>query len=139
MEARPTTTVTCQLDLQLVVPGESTVPLAVVLRYTAADPYAVHAEFRTGVDESVDWVFARDLLAAGIARPAGEGDVRVWPSAGSAGEGVVFVALASPDGQALLQAPAAALTDFLHRTHALVPEGMEALDLDATLDALLGR
>ncbi|RJK92942.1 SsgA family sporulation/cell division regulator [Vallicoccus soli] len=136
MTGRPTATVTCQLDLQLVVPGEATVPLPVVLRYRGEDPYAVHAEFRTGVDESVDWVFARDLVAEGVQRPAGEGDVRVWPSAGP-GPATVFLALASPDGQALLQAPAAALRAFLDRTYDVVPSGTEAVDVDAAIGALL--
>ena len=130
-------TVTSQLELKLVVPGESTVPLAVVLRYTGADPYAVHAEFRTGLEESVEWVFARELLAEGVQRSAGEGDVRVWPS-GAPGHEVVYVSLASPDGRALLQAPAPELVAFLRRTYDLVPEGMESVDLDATLHALLG-
>lgn len=138
MDARPTVTVTCQLELQLVVPGESTVPLPVVLRYCAADPYAVHAQFHTGASETVDWVFARELLAAGCQRAAGDGDVRIWPSP-AAETGVVFIALTSPDGQALLRAPAVEITAFLERTWSLVPEGFETVDVDAALEALLNR
>lgn len=140
MDIRPSATVTCELELQLVVPGDSTVPLSVLLAYSADDPYALTAEFRTGGDESVRWVFARDLLATGVHCPAGEGDVRVWPSF-SAGVDVVYVALASPDGQALLEAPARALQTFLARTYHLVPEGTESshVDLDASLARLLHR
>jgi sporulation and cell division protein SsgA len=130
--------VTCHLDVQLVVPGESTVPLGVVLRYSAGDPYAVNAEFRTGAEESVDWVFARDLLSTGVHRATGEGDVRVWPSPSATGR-EVFIALTSPDGQALLKAPAAELMSFLARTYALVPAGSERVDIDATLEALLNH
>lgn len=135
---RPVTMITSELELQLVVPGDSTVPLAVRLHYRADDPYAVTAEFRTGVDEYVRWVFARDLLTTGMHAPAGEGDVRVWPSR-TGGLDVVYLALASPDGQALLEAPAAALGTFLDRSFALVPEGAESthIDVDASLTRLL--
>lgn len=138
MESRPITTVSSEIELQLVVPGESTVPLPVRLRYRADDPYALHAEFRTGSTETVEWVFARDLLATGVHRPAGQGDIRVWPSAGSGGR-TVYVSLTSPDGQALLEAPGQALVAFLQRTYDVVPAGEETrhLDLDSELDALL--
>ena len=43
----------------------SATPLAAELCYDKKDPYAVAACFRTGVTE-VRWVFARDLLAAGL-------------------------------------------------------------------------
>lgn len=138
MNGRPAATVTHDLELQLVVPGDATVPLAVRLSYAAQDPYAVTAEFRTGVEETVRWVFARDLLTTGLHCPAGEGDVRVWPSF-NAGVDVVYVALASPDGQALLEAPAGAIEAFLDKTYALVPVGMEGsfVDVDASLARLL--
>lgn len=135
MSGRPST-VTCELQLRLVLPGQSSVPLAVVLHYSAGDPYAVHADFRTSAEESVEWVFARELLAEGVRRPTGEGDVRVWPSTEDEPP-VVYLALTSPDGQALLHAPVEALTGFLHRTYELVPPGLESVDIDATVQALL--
>lgn len=131
-------TVTCQLEVQLQVSGDASVPVPVTLRYEAHDPYAVHATFETGAEEGVSWTFARELLAQGVLRAAGEGDVRVWPSWRS-GLDVVYVALASPDGEALLEAPAAALVSFLRRTYVVVPVGDESahLDLDSTVEALL--
>lgn len=135
---RPTATVECEIQLQLVVPGDRMVPLPVRLRYSADDPYALHAQFLTGAHESVDWVFARELLTEGVHRPAGEGDVRVWPARGEHGD-VVHIALTSPDGQALLVAPTARLQEFLAATYRLVPDGAESvnLDLDHVVDALL--
>jgi hypothetical protein len=129
--------VTCQLDVRLVVPGDAGVPLSVTLRYDPVDPYAVHATFRAP-DGAVEWVFARELLADGLERPVGDGDVRVWP-AWRAGSDVVCIALVSPDGHALLEAPAWALEDFVSRMHAVVPAGGEGrhLDLDAAVAALL--
>jgi hypothetical protein len=108
------------------------------LHYDLADPYAVHATFRTGQGDGVSWVFARELLTLGVHRPAGDGDVRVWPS-WSAGAEVIFIGLTSPDGEALLQAPTRQLVDFLGRTYALCAQGQERehLDVDGAIEALL--
>ena len=132
------TTVTREMTVQLVAPGDGSVSLPVVLHYDVADPYAVHATFRTGQGEGVSWVFARELLTRGVHRASGDGDVRVWPS-WSSGSEVVFVGLTSPDGEALLQATTRDLVDFLARTYALCPEGSEHdhLDLDGAIEALL--
>ena len=137
MDRRSAATVTCELDVRLVVPGEASVPVPVVLHYGSADPYAVQATFRTG-GQGVDWVFARELIAAGVNRPVGQGDVRVWPSSDPDDE-VVYLALSSPDGKALLEAPAGVLRDFVARSALVVPPGEENryLDLDSTLAALL--
>ena len=54
--------------------------------YSGSDPYAVRMAFHVGTDEPVEWIFARDLLAAGIESRQGEGDVQVWPSPMSCAE-----------------------------------------------------
>ena len=131
-------TVTREMTVQLVAPGDANLPMPVVLHYDVCDPYAVHATFRTGQGDGVSWVFARELLTLGVHRAAGDGDVRVWPS-WSAGREVVFLGLTSPDGEALLQAPTRQLVDFLGRTYALCAQGQEEdhLDVDAAIEALL--
>ena len=131
-------TVTREMTVQLVAPGDGSLPLPVVLHYDVSDPYAVHATFRTGHGDGVSWVFARELFTLGVHRAAGDGDVRVWPS-WSAGREVVFLGLTSPDGEALLQAPTRQLVDFLGRTYALCAQGQEEdhLDVDAAIEALL--
>ncbi len=132
------TTVTRELPVQLMAPGDGMVSLTVVLHYDVADPYAVQATFRTGHGDGVCWVFARELLTLGVHRPTGDGDVRVWPS-WNAGSEVIFIGLTSPDGEALLQAPTTALVDFLGCSYALCPQGQEAehLDFDSEIEALL--
>ncbi|WP_406466403.1 SsgA family sporulation/cell division regulator [Streptomyces sp. NBC_01594] len=132
------TAVSCELQLRLVVSRESSLPVPASLRYEAADPYIVHAAFHTDADKAVEWVFARDLLAGGLHRPTGIGDVRVWPS-WSHGQSVVCIALNPPHGEALLEAPAQALNSFLKRTDAVVPPGTEHrhLDLDTQLSRFL--
>lgn len=135
MSADPT--VTCELRLRLLVSGDAALPVPAALRYDLTDPYAVHATFLTG-SETVEWVFARELLAAGLRGQAGLGDVRVWPS-NQAGIEVVYVSLSSPEGEALLEAPAKELSTFLERAYAAVPAGTETdhLDIDTALTHLL--
>jgi hypothetical protein len=109
--------------------------------------------FHVGTDEPVEWIFARDLLAAGIDARQGEGDVRVWPSAQSCAESdglevigdastegtVLNIELSSPFGQAHFEAPAQAMAAFLHRTYQIVPAGQESgyIDIEAELNDLL--
>ena len=142
------TTVSAELGLMLVVPQHATVPLVASLFYSGDDPYAVRMAFHVGTDEPVEWIFARDLLAAGMAEPAGEGDVRAWPSPASAdgdtdadGETVLNIVLSSPFGQAHFEAPMTAMAEFLHRTYDAIPAGHEGdfIDIGGELDSLLWR
>src|SRR5271170_4347389 len=86
MNRSSSTTISAELGLRLVVPQQTIVPLVASLYYTGRDPYAVRMAFHVGTDEPVEWIFARDLLAAGIKSRQGEGDVQVWPSAQSCAE-----------------------------------------------------
>ena len=80
------TTISAELGLRLVVPQQTIVPLVASMFYSGSDPYAVRMAFHVGTDEPVEWIFARDLLAAGIESRQGEGDVQVWPSTVSCAE-----------------------------------------------------
>ena len=138
MTSRPTS-VSSELQLQLVVPGTSSLPVRAGLRYERSDPYAVQVSFHTGGSEDpVEWTFARQLLGDGVVLASGEGDVRVWPSVGDH-ETVVFLSLSSPSGQALFEVPLEALSDFLAQTYAAVPIGSESehVDVGAELALLL--
>jgi hypothetical protein len=130
--------VTCDLDVNLVGPDEDVVAVPVALHYDITDPYAVRSTFHTGQGDGVRWVFARELLAEGMRTPAGDGDVRVWPSV-TRGRPVVCIGLRSPDGAALLEAPASTVQSFLAKTFVLVPEGDETrlLDVDGAISLLL--
>lgn len=127
-----------ELELKLVLSPERTIPVPAKLLYLAADPYAVHVTFHTGSSTPVNWTFARELLVEGVFRPCGHGDVRIWPVKID-NQSVLCMALTSPDGDALLEAPACAVSAWLERTLRLVPPGTEAerLGLDAALAALL--
>jgi hypothetical protein len=126
--------------------------------YSGKDPYAVRMAFHVGTDEPVEWIFARDLLAAGIESRQGEGDVQVWPSLmscaetddldvigtveteGPSGTGgqVLNIELSSPFGQAHFEAPAEAMSAFLARTYQVVPPGQESgyIDIETELNDL---
>jgi hypothetical protein len=116
-----------------------------LLSYEAADPFAVRITFGDTpsgpetADDGVTWLVGRDLLRVGLDRPAGDGDVRVWPASATAD--VLFLHLRAPSGEALFELSRATLSAFLRETEVLVPAGSEAaaLDLDDELLALLSN
>ncbi|WP_086741582.1 SsgA family sporulation/cell division regulator [Streptomyces glaucescens] len=134
------TVVERELELRLVLSPERGVTVPARLGYRTDDPYAVHITFHIDSESPVHWTFARELLVEGVFRPCGQGDVRVWPSR-SEGRGVVLMALSSPDGDALLEAPAAQVSAWLERTLRVVPPGTEGeqLGIDGGLAQLLAR
>ncbi|MDH2390451.1 MULTISPECIES: SsgA family sporulation/cell division regulator [Streptomyces] len=134
------TVVERELELKLVLSPERSIPVPARLTYRTDDPYAVHITFHIGSDHPVDWTFARELLVEGVFRPCGQGDVRIWPTKYE-GRSVVLVALSSPDGDALLEAPSSAVSAWLERTLRVVPPGAESerLGIDDGLAGLLAR
>ncbi|MGW0712393.1 SsgA family sporulation/cell division regulator [Streptomyces sp. NPDC002643] len=126
--------------MRLVVSPDISAGVTTRLWYSPHDPYAVYVDIDTGPGTRVTWVFARDLLALGTVKSAGDGDVRIWP----AREGrrrVLCLALSSPSGRALLRAPLTTVERWLERIHQMVPEGQEGrlLNLDDELCGLLGE
>ena len=156
MNRSSSTTISAELGLKLVVPQQTIVPLVASMYYSGSDPYAVRMAFHVGTDEPVEWIFARDLLAAGIESRQGDGDVQVWPSPVSVAETgdldligtaetqgtqgkVLNIELSSPFGQAHFEAPAEAMSAFLQRTYQIVPAGQESryIDIETELNDLL--
>jgi hypothetical protein len=145
--------ISVELGLGLVGPERRIVPLTAGLSYRCADPYAVRMAFEVGTDVPVEWILARDLLAAALHGSEGLGDVRAWPSAascdpdvvaiggGAAGPAILNIAMSSPYGQAHFEVSAKAIADFLQRTYQLVATGQESsfLDFDAELTDLLSQ
>ncbi|MFC8079331.1 SsgA family sporulation/cell division regulator [Streptomyces sp. NPDC057307] len=132
------TVVERELELNLVLSPERSIPVPARLTYRTEDPYAVHISFHISSDTPVNWTFARELLVEGVFRPCGHGDVRIWPTKVD-GRSVLCVALSSPDGDALLEAPSSAVSAWLERTLRLVPPGTETdrLGIDDGLARLL--
>ncbi|MEU6506553.1 SsgA family sporulation/cell division regulator [Streptomyces sp. NPDC046942] len=134
------TVVERELELRLILSPERSIPVPARLGYRCDDPYAVHIAFHINSDSPVNWTFARDLLVEGVFRPCGQGDVRVWPTKAD-GRSVVLIALSSPDGDALLEAPVPQVSAWLERTLLAVPPGTEGaqLGIDDALDQLLAQ
>ncbi|MFD4260597.1 SsgA family sporulation/cell division regulator [Streptomyces sp. NPDC058534] len=134
------TVVERELELRLILSPERGIAVPALLGYHTDDPYAVHITFHIDSGHPVHWTFARDLLVEGVFRPFGHGDVRVWPSKAE-GRSVVLMALSSPDGDALLEAPTPQVSAWLERTLRAVPPGTEGgqLGIDDGLAELLAR
>lgn len=130
--------VTRALTLELLDESGTATSLESILSYDADDPYAVTASF-TIAETTVQWVFARSLLAVGVYEPVGEGDVHVWPSLNALGQAVTVIELSSPEGEALIQARSDDVCEFLRRTEGLVALGTEAtyVDIDEAISKLL--
>jgi hypothetical protein len=132
------------VTLHLVGPSTWTEVPALLL-YDAGDPYAVRIAFGEGVDDeepgeadaAITWLLSRELLQAGLDRPAGDGDVRLWPAKAAAD--VLYLHLRAPSGEALFELSRATVAAFLRHTEALVPLGEESarLRLDDELQVLL--
>jgi hypothetical protein len=144
MASRRTSGHSSPVTLQLVGPTSWTEVPALLL-YDVADPYAVRIAFGDTAEDAADpdagitWLLSRELLQAGLERPAGEGDVRLWPAKAAAD--VLYLHLRAPSGEALFEMSRASVAAFLRQTEALVPLGEETarLGLDDELQALLSN
>ena len=138
------TTVSAELGFLLVIPRQASVPVTASLFYTGNDPYAVRMAFHAGTDETVEWIFARDLAHGRPDRAR-----RAWAMSGPGrrrpgdrgGEPVLNIVLSSPFGEAHFEAPMTAMAEFLRRTYDAIPAGREGefFDIGAELDSLLWR
>ena len=136
---RATPGYTCPTTLHLVGP-QSWTEVPALLSYEVSDPFAVRITFGDDAEEvGISWLVGRDLLQAGLDRPAGEGDVRLWPSRTSGD--VLFLHLRAPSGEALFEVSRGTVAGFLQLTASVVPFGEESsvLEVDGELAALLSN
>lgn len=113
------------------------VAVPTTLGYRLDDPYALTLSFHASGGD-VTWIVSRTLVMQGLARPVGDGDVRVRPAAGVV-EPTAELEFSSPDGSLVAHARSHELKSFLSRTFDAVPAGSESrhLDIDGLLTALL--
>jgi hypothetical protein len=132
--AEPHDVISAGIDFALRTFGAGPRPVPAELEYDTRDPYAVAVVLHAGAS-SVRWLFGRDLLADGLLARCGDGDVRIGPAGDPA---LVVVELTSPEGAAVLEAPATDLAAFLDRTYDIVPAGSESdwFDFDTELAKL---
>ncbi|WP_330325598.1 SsgA family sporulation/cell division regulator [Streptomyces pseudovenezuelae] len=124
---------------RLITATDRELAIPATLRFTSADPAAVHVDFPPHVTvdgEVTTWTFARILLGEGLRAPAGVGNVRVRP----AGSAHTYVEFRAAQGVAVLSFATADLTRFLARTYTVVAAGEETVgaELDHGLVALYG-
>lgn len=131
------------LEIHVTTADRPPMPLPAEFRYDRSAPYAVCLALGAPATASVDWVFARSLLAEGLRGPAGIGDVRVTPHRSSAArhpcapDAVRVLLRARDEATASLEIPASAVVSFLRRTDAMVAPGTEHHHLD--LDRVAAR
>lgn len=133
----PAHTVTTPLILSVsAISGDA--ELAAELRYDPSDPLAVSLAIGIDCGEPVVWVFARDLLAAGVNQPVGEGDITIEP-ASDMDSREIRITLAT-DCLATMIAPRDPIVEFLVSAFTAVPSGCEldTVDWDSEIAALLG-
>ncbi|MDQ1705071.1 MAG: hypothetical protein QOF18_1437 [Frankiaceae bacterium] len=134
-------TITTPVSL-VVSTGTGEAELEAELRYDPTDPFAVSLAIGVECGEPVVWTFARDLLAAGVSVPSGEGDITVEPDQLSAmddAERMLRITLAT-DSLATMVTSSDRVVEFLVETYAIVPTGSELdrVDFDAEIAALIG-
>ncbi len=139
------TAVEQSVHARLILSTRRSALLRVTLRYRTDDPLAVRMGFpaeysldaaeETDCTAEVEWVFARQLLAAGLDLPSGLGDVHLGPAQG----GHTMLELRAAEGVALLRFDSPDLQRFLWHTYTAVPECEELrrLDPDRALADLL--
>ncbi|MEV4054933.1 SsgA family sporulation/cell division regulator [Amycolatopsis sp. NPDC049688] len=130
----PNSVISARIDFALRTFGAGPRPVPAELEYDTLDPYAVAVVLHAG-PSAVRWLFGRDLLSDGLLARCGDGDVRIGPAGDPA---LVVVELSSPDGAAVLEAPAKEIAAFLDRTYDVVPAGSESdwFDFDEEMEKL---
>jgi hypothetical protein len=108
---------------------QPTLPIRARFRYDPAFAFAVSVDFAT-MTGTTTWIFSRDLLASGLLRPSGEGDVWFGPPCPCHRRETLHIGLKGRDGRALLETDVAPVRDWLAGTFALVPAGTEGRSID---------
>jgi hypothetical protein len=129
------------LTVWLHVSREETLPIQARFRYDRAQPFAVSVDFWNAAGGAVTWVLSRELLTAGLQRPSGEGDVRIWPPCPRHGGTHLHILLLGRSGTALLDVAIRPIRAWLADTYALVPVEAEeqSIDWDSSFERVLAR
>lgn len=121
----------------LLLPYCDDLRLPVWLSYHPQDCYAARLTFWAAGAEGVTWIFGWELLAAGLVRSAGDGEVRVAPVPGA---GAVLLALGCGVGEpAYLEMAAADIERFVAEAgrRSRADSATVAPALDGELDRIL--
>ncbi|NEB92021.1 SsgA family sporulation/cell division regulator [Streptomyces bauhiniae] len=127
------------LTISLIVSGSRPMPLPARFIFDPRFPLAVVLEMPQADGSANRWSFGRDLLQAGLLRPSGEGDVRIWPPCRCSGRPHARILLRDAFASALLDVPVQPLWQWLQHTWRVVPRQEEARwsDRHITIEKLL--
>ncbi|MDH6629584.1 hypothetical protein M2271_007420 [Streptomyces sp. LBL] len=130
------------LVVQLQAGGAERCPVLAHLSYQEVDPFAVTAVFSHDGRVLARWRLDREMLADGLGRPVGVGDVRMRPASTGMWEElrIEFLGDARPDGdrqRAVVFAWAPAIAAFLRETREIVPPGREEVRVDDFLQEVI--
>lgn len=100
--------------------------------YRAADPYAVTLLVSNGGHDWATWTFAREVLASGLDRGTGLGEVHVCPAPHEPGDKVAIIVRPRPGTGYELLLRRAEVETLLARTRSLVPVEDESAWIDWT-------
>ncbi|MFD4411719.1 SsgA family sporulation/cell division regulator [Streptomyces sp. NPDC058475] len=119
-------------------------PVLAHLSYQADDPFALTIAFSHDGHVLARWRLDRQMVADGIERPVGAGDVRIRPRVTGVWRELRLEFLGRPhsDGgrqRAVVLAWAPAVLSFLDETHRIVAPGREEVSLDGFLAEVLAR
>ncbi|MER7822530.1 SsgA family sporulation/cell division regulator [Streptomyces sp. NPDC096097] len=119
--------------------ADSLLPVPTRAVYDTSDPYAVRFEFMLDDESPTPWHFERDMLAEGVRRPVGEGDISLRPR-WTGGHHTLVMQLwgDTPAGyeSAVLIVDCAQVSCFLEQSYGLVARGSESWDIDGFLDSI---
>lgn len=119
-------------------------PVLAHLGYEAEDPFAVTAVFSHDGRVLARWRLDREMLADGLRRPVGVGDVRMRPVATGQWEELRLDFFGDPRAggghhHAAVFAWAPAVAAFLRDTYAVVPPGRERVRVDDFLAEVIAE
>lgn len=90
--------------------------VGLLFMWDPTDPVAITLTCAVDGHETVDWVFARDLLIDYYRQGwAGDGDVRVYTDDDPAKPDTSTIHLSSPEGEAFVDVPKSRLRAFAHQ------------------------
>jgi len=105
---------------------EHAAPVRTRMVWYRVDPLAVHLRFALGLRRRhVDWTISRELLAAGLLMPTGDGDVCLTPYPNG-----VVLELCPPGARAALLMNPDDIGTYLTSTYQQVPIGEESTEID---------
>ena len=117
-----------KLSARVLRPGTGSLAARIRLGYDSADPYAVAMTVRLPGGRVIPWTFGRSLLADGLRRETGIGDVTVAPCP-QAPSDLLHVTLRNDVSDAVLEMRMSPVSEFLLLTYRRVPLGREGLFL----------